>query len=338
MNSLAAAPTVPVTPVSSKATPTAADLPHANEDPSSSNLVSTAPTTSITEATSSSHTEHTDYDAARSLYTKLSNLPFPNPGVHAISDADKGRLLSSTLKRYVASKPLVEKSSTGKRGNCRFDPELTKQHKWLMTGDLGSYCIVCKLFCTVFSKPRTKSYFTSLPFLGYSRKKTLVEHSNTIYHKEAEKNAQNFKTVVIMAIAPDIRLQVSGKTRAFYLNIQRLHSIMKVILDLARQGLPLRGHRYETLTNYEMRVCRRNSQGDEIVLGDKNKGNFLHFIRARADAGDTRLGFANIADRKAAYLSPKVQNEILLLLSNQVSVVHKISQVSTRLVSRPIIF
>lgn len=303
--------------VASKSVTHTTRVPPTNPEPEPTDTLQPVNTESPPPAVVPSVSPVTTSKTANSLYAKLLKLPFPNPGTHALSVADKKTLLSDTLKRYVAVNKLVDKSLSGKRGNCRFDPELTSRYKWLFTGDEGSFCIVCKIFCTRLSMPRMKSKFTSFPFLGYSRKKSFLDHSNTAYHKEAEVKAQGFKSVVVAA-TPDIQVQVAGKTREFYMNKDRLHGIAKVILDLAKQGIALRGHRYETLREEEMQVSRINAQGEMIVLGDQNKGNFLHFVRARADAGDNRLRFRSMADRRAAYLSPNVQNELLLILSSQV--------------------
>ena len=227
----------------------------------------------------------------------------------------KRRMLSKDLNRNATTKILVDKpKKPAGRGVCKFKVKSLDTHKWLMMGDEGGYCIICKLFCPSSQKPRVESAFTSKPFLGFSRKESYSDHEKTKYHIHSVELSKAFLRVAA-GEKPSVKTMVAGKTRQFFYDRTRLSSVVKVIISLGKQGLALRGHRYETLKDEDVpNVKVVNAQ--EIVLGDTNRGNFLQSIKDRADAGDTYL--LKSSSQRSKYLSPMTQNELLGIISTQI--------------------
>ena len=77
-------------------------------------------------------------------------------------------------------------------------------------------------------------------------------------------------------------------------NREHLKSIIEVLLFLAKQGLPLRGH-------------------DECAES-KNRGNFFELIHFKAQDKRTLKDFI---DNRKNYLSLDIQNELLDIIANQ---------------------
>lgn len=222
-------------------------------------------------------------------------------------------LLSPTLDRQVQTKKLSEESKS--RNKVSFDShKWTQKYKWLITGNEGCFCIICKLFCNKASKPRIPGILTAKPYTRYSRVKDLSDHADTKYHKEAEIASQSFLTVAEGKM-PNIRMQVGGCSKEFYITQKRLHSIAKTLLDCAKQNLALRGHRNEKLTEEELKQTAV-VDGDVIVKGDENRGNFIHLLRSRADAGDSNVMAA--VHNKALFFSSAIQNEMLMNMAQEV--------------------
>lgn len=180
-------------------------------------------------------------------------------------------------------------------------------------GDDGGFCRVCKLFCTSLSRPRVAGELLSKPYKTYSRYKLISEHSCAKYHQQASATAMSF-TRSCDGSQHNIKTLVSRTEDSVAEKRHRLTAVVKTLVSLARQGLALRGHRDEKFSVKEPFSVINN--GRTIINGDVNKGNFVELLRQRADAGDTQ--FKQVANKRAQYYSPVIQNNLLDLLANQV--------------------
>lgn len=249
------------------------------------------------------------------LYDDLLALEFP-PGRHATDDL-KRKLLQPNLLRNVATGPLIEGGKS--RRPTSFDISYVKKYSWLMVGDKGIVCIYCKLFLNSSNKPNRPGGLLSKPWVNYSKKITLDNHNNPKhckYHDMAQTSAQAFWASVI-GKRPSINHSVAGKAKEVA-EVRNMTQSITIILALAaKQGMPLRGHRLESVSSQDaLQLTKTLSNGDTIVIGDKNGGNFKALLRHGISCGDKHL--QEIPNKPSTYTSPRVQNELIQLLASEV--------------------
>ena len=222
----------------------------------------------------------------------------------------KQMLLSPALDRKAYSKVPTE---VRKRRKSRFSQDLLQKHPWLFVGDEGGFCIPCKLFCTELSKPRLPGEFLVKPFATFSRKKLCEEHEKAKYHVEAQSAALSYVSIAL-GHQPNIKVQVGRKKNEDIKRRARLHSVVKCLIHCAKQGQALRGSKIEKASSISKPLTAKKGDA-EIVLGDVNRGSFLHTLSMRLDAGDTALNC--IVNNRSTYASPSAQNELLAIIAKQ---------------------
>ena len=247
-------------------------------------------------------------------------LQFPCPS-SSVNDAIKLKLLSTKLNRIACTKPLKEVRKNGRIST--FDNKLVSKHPWLFAGDEGCFCIFCKLFCTAKSRPKVAGRFLTAPFTSYSKIKLVADHEASEYHRDAQITASNFLGVA-QGKNPSITTMVTQTVKDEKERKLQLSFIIKSLVICAKQGLPLRGHREAISLKDLQKPMTVMRQGKEIIPGDENLGNFLQQVRFRNDAGDSAL--QEIVNQRSRYVSPSIQNELLDLISNQITanIVHDI--------------
>ena len=153
-----------------------------------------------------------------------------------------------------------------------------------------------------------------MPYKSYSRAKLCDDHEKTSYHREAHTSALAFLSIMT-GQSDSIKQQVGQSKAKLKSKKQRLHAVVKSLIVCAKQGIALRAHRNEEaseLVSQPLTTIDRKKQ--QIVLGDKNPGNFLHLMKFREDSGDQTI--QDIA-KCSSYTSPRVQNSLLQLISEQ---------------------
>ena len=128
---------------------------------------------------------------------------------------------------------------------------------------------------------------------------TLEIHSQNIYHLKAIEAAKDFLKV-FHCPKIDVRNQVHNQRyQQVQENIERLKPIVKSILFMGRQNIPLRGHRDDgSLFN--------------LSPNPVNEGNFREILRFRIDAGDNLLeNHLKTTGANATYISKTIQNQLI---------------------------
>lgn len=244
------------------------------------------------------------------LHEQLKSLPYPVPGGQAYFEVKK-KLLDPKLKRSVQTKELYE-PATNTRRRVRFNTNILVINPWLMMGDRRGYCIYCKLFGST-SVIKNPGDLVVRPFLTYSRSKACEVHNASGYHSQTTKLAIKFMSIS-EGREPGIVQQVQRGRTDHHVRAKRLQAVAKNIVSLAKQGLPLRGHRNEVEVREKF---TKMVDGDVIVKGDVNRGNFIHFLQVRGDAGDQDV--SHTLNERARYTSSIIQNELLDVMGNKCS-------------------
>ena len=253
------------------------------------------------------------------MYEELLKLPFP-AGARATKEL-KQALLSKDLIRAVNTHKLVETSASGSRRTCYFPSEriedYTKKYKWLFVGDSGAVCIYCKLFCDSKNRPQVAGVLTGKPWTAYSRKKALDEHAmeeKCAYHAAAESAAKRYDAVREGRMS-DIKMQAAQKVQEYKEVRAMVESLTLTLSVCAKQNLPLRGHRNETITEQSLPLTFIDTNGDKIIKPDTNRGNFLALVRLGYSAGDQNL--TSLGSRPTTFTSHLNQDEILNIMAEQ---------------------
>jgi hypothetical protein len=105
----------------------------------------------------------------------------------------------------------------------------------------------------------------------------------------------------------------STKAKTMKLKRDRLSAIIKCLVYCWRQNIAISGHANEAIP---LRPVEEYQPG--IVLGDKNRGNFMQLMEFRREAGDQ--SFDSYVNKKALYTSPAIQNEILNIKASQLTI------------------
>lgn len=242
-----------------------------------------------------------------SILEELIKLPFPPP--RSIDPAVVDRVLSLPWK--LNKRPLTEVTSRGRKTTVK--PETLKLYQdWLVTSDDGCWCKLCKLFLEPSLLPMRYGKFLTKPWRNYGRKQDLAEHILTKYHQGAVSASSDFLAVRVHNIRKPIDEQLNAaKARDTQLKKTRLRAIVRTLVFCSRQNIALRGH-----GNEQLPLNNATDYQEGIILGDKNRGNFLQLLEFRREAGDSSIDcFIN---KKAQYTSPAIQNELLKLTSDQV--------------------
>lgn len=144
----------------------------------------------------------------------------------------------------------------------------------------------------------------------------LEKHCNTQYHKDAVTAAKKFlrayhyPNMEVRNLIYEKRLSQSEQ------NQEKLLPIVKTVIMLGRQNIPLRGHRDDGPIYLE-------------TAPTSNEGNFQAMLRFRVDAGDKILEkHLNTASSRSTYLSKTVQNDIIVCCKAEITdvILNRVSQ------------
>ena len=187
-----------------------------------------------------------------------------------------------------------------------------RAYPWLAVSQLegmaGAWCVWCALFCVSGTGGvgyQRLGELVNKPLNNFSRltglKKgsgILTDHCTCEYHLSSAEQARSHSEVTDDS-SKDVRnLLDLSRQKSVEQSRRKLHSIVDTIVTLARQNLPLRGH--------------RDSGPVPMEQPAYNDGNFREFLRFRVRAGDTVLQNHLLSGAgNAQYTSPEVQNSIL---------------------------
>ncbi|XP_039291055.1 uncharacterized protein LOC111054019 [Nilaparvata lugens] len=208
--------------------------------------------------------------------------------------------------------PHSKRSVSGKSIKNFLRPSHLQAHKdWLVLSDVkqGLFCKYCPWFTNRneggYCKNVALKTLVTEPLRNFKKLTGsdghLEVHCNTQYHKDAVTAGKNFLRVYhcpkmeVNNLINEERLSQSQKNR------QKLLSIVKTVILLGRQNIPMRGHRDDGPLNLEM--------SDTV----SNEGNFKALIKFRIiDAGDKVLeDHINTSSSRSTYISKSTQNNII---------------------------
>ncbi|XP_065660162.1 52 kDa repressor of the inhibitor of the protein kinase-like isoform X2 [Hydra vulgaris] len=183
---------------------------------------------------------------------------------------------------------------------------------WLVYSSLksGLFCKFCVLFLVnntgglrntePLKKLVTVPLNTFAKLLG--KDGDLESHQNNLYHKNAILQANEFLIRYEQPEREVLNLIDSERKRQIVENRERITPIIESIIFLARQNIPLRGHRDDG----ELLI---NSSSKTSVI---NEGNFRELLRFRIKSGDKILeNHLNTTHAKATYISNTIQEELI---------------------------
>ncbi|CAF1476153.1 unnamed protein product, partial [Rotaria sordida] len=169
----------------------------------------------------------------------------------------------------------------------------------------GSYCINCVLFGNV--QGQKLELFVNKLCYRYRHLKhfttSLKSHMNSQFHLNSTIATDNFirtyknPSLSILSLIDKDRMEKVNRNKAI------LVSIIKIIITCARQNIPLRGHRDETI---------RDARKTINIIDSHSGSNFIALLKQRIDSGDAILGeHIERGPKNSLYTSSQVQNEII---------------------------
>lgn len=251
------------------------------------------------------------------MYAILCKMEFPAPAT--TSHTFKKQLLNCQ-RRSLQTKDLFQPAS-GARRRVKFNASLVQDYPWFMMGNIGGFCIYCKLFA---NSPSNAGELTAKPYLSFSKKAIIREHEQKSYHCAALSRVHSFKNVC-NGILPDSTGYCEEKIE----RQKRLIVVIKTLLFVARHSLSFGG----PISQQEpMKSLHTARNGHILAKGDVNRGNVLDML-ALQDTGDADIG--TILNDRACYTSPTIQNELLSLMGKQVTshIVRQVSQTCFSLIA-----
>lgn len=175
----------------------------------------------------------------------------------------------------------------------------------------GLFCKVCVLFSIsnkggMHKTEQLKSLVTE-PVIKFAKllgKDGILElHNNNGYHKDNIQRANDFLNTYNHPEKEVINLVNDQRKKQILDNRERLRPIIKTIVFLGQQNIPLRGHRDDGFINQE-----DGGKVDSVI----NQGNFKELLKFRIDAGDHLLkNHLKTTGERATYISKLTQNEII---------------------------
>jgi hypothetical protein len=188
-----------------------------------------------------------------------------------------------------------------------------EQYHWLVLSHAkqGLFCKYCPFFVpghlggiqkatplrTLVTKPLTS--FAKL--LG--KDGDLEVHSRNKYHLEAVESGKSFLKSYHNPSQNVVNQVSAQRLKQVTENRQRLRPIVETVIFLARQNIPLRGHRDDGA------ILDESSKVASPVI---NEGNFRELLRFRIQSGDTILeSHLKQSSATATYVSKTVQNELI---------------------------
>jgi hypothetical protein len=188
---------------------------------------------------------------------------------------------------------------------------LEAHKEWLVYSDVkkGLFCKFCPWFTNRneggFCKNVALKALVTEPLTNFKKLTgvtgDLLTHCNTQYHKDAVTAGKNFLSTYHCPKKDVCNLINEERYVQAQQNREKLIPIVKTVLFLGRQNIPLRGHRDDGPVSLE---------SESTVFS--NEGNFKALLRFRVDAGDKVLEkHLNTASSRSTYVSKTIQNEII---------------------------
>lgn len=223
-----------------------------------------------------------------------------------LQDEEKVKLLHTLWQPSSTYKfPILEKFQKRK---LKFQFSWLNRYPWLVYSEKeeGAFC----RFCFLFSKhgagvnsqelgALVKHKFTN----WVKAQEVFKHHAETQYHNACITDYKNLEKTLENRSLEVINQVDNARSEAIVRNRHNLKPVIETIILCGRQELALRGHRDS------------GSIGTSSVCTEKNEGNFRALLRYRSQ-GDLELKEMLDGSGKIKYLSPLLQNEIILSCNN----------------------
>ena len=243
------------------------------------------------------------------------------PGkIHFMNDDEKVDLLNNVWET-------TESGPKDTKTNRRFRIAWLSKYTWLYYSKLldGAYCINCVLFSGNAQNIGKMQQLSSVPFRDWKNaQKVFNQHeNNSPHHRASVEDTRKFReNMAAPSLAINRKLDTI-KNAQILKNREILKSLIKVLITMSQQAIPLRG-RDESDPTAEFR-----SSSMETVDTTKNPGNFLAFVKLAAslDCPVLKEHLSKCA-KNATYLSKDIQNELLKYIAENIldQIVAKIKQ------------
>jgi len=217
-------------------------------------------------------------------------------------------------KNYLPESDFIYRFSThvkkGKEGKRFLNQSHFTKFPWLAYSSIksGLFCKFCVLFLVnnkgglrstePLKKIVTVPLNTFAKLLG--KDGDLESHQNNLYHKNAVLQAEEFLSRYEQPEKEFINMIDSERKRQILENRERIRPIIETIIFLARQNIPLKGHR---------------DDGDLLASSNTsiiNEGNYRELLRFQIKSGDKILeNHLKTTHAKATYISNTIKEEII---------------------------
>ncbi|KAK6991092.1 52 kDa repressor of the inhibitor of the protein kinase [Biomphalaria glabrata] len=210
---------------------------------------------------------------------------------------------------------------------------LEKFQNWLTFSHVeqGLYCKFCALMSdcggishqTPLQKLVKKPLTTFAKLLG--KDGDLVTHEQHNYHKEAVQRGHDFMRAYLNPSHDVVNQINSARLAQIKENRERLKPIIKSIILLGRQNIPVRGHRDDgkllcDSDDEESLESEDEKPADRQRNSNKNEGNLRELLKFRVDAGDQVLEkHLKSSASNATYISKTIQTELISLLGESIT-------------------
>ncbi|GBN34922.1 Zinc finger MYM-type protein 1 [Araneus ventricosus] len=236
------------------------------------------------------------------------NLNVDDPGTwpENLTDTQRCFIVSKLMNKLVNEPDISNTYRDGRKlSKDWFHKVLPNGEKinrlWLMLGkSMNSlYCLPCKLFAHTQSESKSslvrREGFTNWKKVG----ERLSEHENSLNHKNCFCSWKNLEASLgKRGIDKDLQDEIE-KEESHWKAV--LHSVVDVILHLAKQGSPLRG------------------SNETLEFSDPRSGKFLNTIELVSHYHPPlREHILRHRKGQVTYFSSKIQNEFLEIISNKI--------------------
>jgi hypothetical protein len=230
-----------------------------------------------------------------------------------LTDEQKHAILSAdNCEKFPEAYKFPEVSRYGRKRS--FLRKWLVNHSWLTYSESsqGAFCRVCVLFAS------------NTPGVGQLVKTKLVElergnkvceeHQSKLYHTSAVTAADNFMRTYADR-TKSIASQLDKRRKESEIILRKgVESLVKCALFLARQGLPFRAKRNESLASQDF-----SKYDSHVLCSSSNSGMFLELMKLLCSKDEGLRIHLEKSARNRKYISKTSQNKIISLLAAQVA-------------------
>mgnify|MGYP001790964670 FL=1 len=233
-----------------------------------------------------------------------------------------GQTLSNNAKYHLLTKHWKPSESfnfpTRKQGSKvrKFQHRWLSAHPWLAysKNKQGAFCKWCVLFAKEVDLELGQ--LVTSPLHEFAKGADyLAKHEKLAYHQFSKTKAESFKRTQEDKTS-SVAEMLNTEAEVSKLRIRNgLESIVKAIVFLARQGLPLRGHRAESTGSIDTNAF----SGMTIKGQDENGGNLLSLLSLQCSSDSPLAEHLQKSSKNRIYVSKTSQGRIIEEAARQIT-------------------